>query len=62
MCKTYKRTQIGMCKTNSPHKKSQHGMCKRNSPDKNEDSLGCVRETPCIKMKATRNVSEKFPA
>ena len=36
-------------------------MCKRNSPDKNEASAGCVRETPCIKIKAARDVQEKLP-
>ena len=33
-------------------KRSQHGMCKTNSPHKNKVSMGCVRETPQIKKKA----------
>ena len=35
-------------------------MCKRNSPNKNEAITGCVRETPQIKMKPERDVSEKL--
>ena len=37
-------------------------MCKRNSPHKNEGRLGCVKETPCIEMKAARDVSDELPA
>ena len=36
-------------------------MRKRNSPQKNKASMGCVRETPLIKIKPARNVSEKLP-
>ena len=37
-------------------------MCKKNSQHKNEGSLEYVRETPRIKMKAARDVSDKLPA
>ena len=54
--KNKKRSQLGMCKRNSPREKSnKQGMCKRNSPQKNKASAGCVRETPRIKMKPAQD-------
>ena len=43
-------------------KRSQHGMCKTNSPHKNKVSMGCVRETPQIKKRnksKTKNNNNK---
>ena len=51
-----------MYNTNFPYKnEGKTGKCKRNPPHKNKVSMGCVRETPHIKMKPARDVSEKLP-
>ena len=52
-----------MCKRNSPDNKEEEkgGGGGRKKKKKKETSTGCVRETPHVKVKLARDVSEELP-